>query len=77
MLMPARCGIINSEYTAGGFRKTSYTDWEGSVFFEATKYELNQLQFVSRSLHEKQSSSNTYLLNPDDGMLSRSYSSYV
>ena len=32
MLMPTRCGIINSNYTAGGFRKTRYTDWEGSVF---------------------------------------------
>ena len=70
MLMPTRCGIINSEYTAGGFRKTSFTDWEGSVFFEATKYELNQLK-LSQSLDETKSP-HSYLLR-NDGMLSRSY----
>ena len=68
MLMPTRCGIINSEYTAGGFTKKSYADWEGSVFFEATKYELNQ---YSRSLDEKKTE-NSYLLHNED-MLSQSY----
>jgi drug/metabolite transporter (DMT)-like permease len=52
ILMPTRCGIINSEYTAGGFRRNSiFSDWEASVFFEATEYETSQLLSNSYEAH--------------------------
>jgi len=60
VLLPTRCGIINSEYTAGGFRK--FDDWEGNVFIEATEYEF------SRSYEERGTTPLLY-----DTMFSRSF----
>ena len=60
VLLPTRCGIINSEYTAGGFRK--FDDWEGNIFIEATEYEF------SRSYEERGTTPLLY-----DTMFSRSY----
>lgn len=68
VLLPTRCGIINSEYTAGGFKK--FDDWEGSIFIEATEYEYS-LDFTSHSLEDRGS---TPLLHAQHSkMLSRSY----
>ena len=68
VLLPTRCGIINSEYTAGGFKR--FDDWEGSIFIEATEYEYS-LDFRSHSLEDRGS---TPLLQAQHSkMLSRSY----
>ena len=69
ILLPTRCGIINSEYTAGGFNAVD--DWEGNIFIEATEYEFSHLDSRPHSLEEK--GITPLLYGQHDNMLSRSF----